>query len=423
MFIKVIALVLFLFISGLTISRYVSSGEENVSAYYVICFAVQVPISIILNIAIIKIQGVGFLENTDVYGFYRTARSMSSGMYHPNMYVGSSGIYYIYYFVFKTLGVSSIYLAICWSYLSSVGIIPFYALVKKTFNANIAKTAAYLYVFCPSFIVMSAVPHKDILCTVIIIILFYCFSNLYENTLSETACMFLCLTLLALIRIEVFGICILVIFAYVMTVIFRDKSYIKKRSAVYVLIACISVITVLSLSLEGYRSEIYGLLSPTVISRRITEAHMHASKQLSGSGFVDSVVQGSAVTRLLFGPIILFVKPFPPTKTLSSFSLDALLTPDAWFIYSLSPFVLIGIFSLNSYEARNISPLVFASILIVVASSLLYGGAQIRYRLQVMPLYTILSAVGISRYAKYRPLLLIYICTFVSFIFIYYIIG
>jgi hypothetical protein len=316
---------------------------------------------------------------------------------------------YYYAIIFNLTGSNSIYVMAVWSLVASLTVVPTYILAKSLFGERVSYISSILVLIYPSFFVFSFVPHKDVLSA---FLLSLSALSLIRSKLSTDNILLFSLTILGMLTVRPEIIVVLIV-SYILWRVIMSKSRLYTPSIVWsILVVSIALYLTYSVLPEVYAER---MLSLEGLYARVEDISNVGS---GGGGIQESIIQQNVFIRTLLGSVFLLIKPFPPTETLTGLDLSTFLTPSAFAIYLILPFVLYGVWT--SVKRRGDETfLIFLAVLTFIAAAAITGGAAVRYRVQVMPFLLIFASYGYCLPGNKKLLFLGYYLLFVLGVILY----
>lgn len=398
---------------GVALVSYFIRGKYADRIKYI--FAYTYSLKIIVGTIIVRIitseYGSSFLS-IDTQRAAQVAENISQAgilSYGDYILYGLDWIPYYYAVIFNLTDSNSIYVMAVWSLVASLTVIPTYILAKNLFSEEVSYTSSILVLIYPSFFVFSFIPHKDVLSA---FLLSLSALSLIRSKLSTANILLFSLTILGLLTVRPEMIIVLIL-SYILwrALISRRRLYTSSITWSIIVVSIASYLTYTVLP-DIYADSMFSLEG---IYARIEDTSNIGS---SGGGIQESIIRQNIFIRILLGSVFLLIKPFPPTETLTGLDLATFLTPSAFAIYFILPFVLYGVWA--SIKRRDDETfLIFLAVLTFVAAAAVTGGAAVRYRVQVMPFLLIFASYGYCLPGNKKPLFLGYYLLFVLGVILY----
>jgi len=398
---------------GVALVSYFIRGKYADRIKYI--FAYTYSLKIIVGTIIVRIitseYGSSFLS-IDTQRAAQVAENISqAGILSYSHYVpyGLDWIPYYYAVIFNLTGSNSIYVMAVWSLVASLTVIPTYILAKSLFSEGVSYISSILVLIYPSFFVLSFVPHKDVLST---FLLSLSALSLIRSKLSTDNILLFSLTILGLLTVRPEMIIVLIV-SYILWRVLVSKRRLYTSSITWsILVVSIALCLTYAVLPATYAGSMFSLEG---VYARLEDISNVGS---GGGGIQESIIQQNIFIRTLLGSVFLLIKPFPPTETLTGLDLSTFLTPSAFAIYLILPFVLYGVWT--SVKRRGDETfLIFLAVLTFIAAAAITGGAAVRYRVQVMPFLLIFASYGYCLPGNKKPLFLGYYLLFVLGVILY----
>jgi len=344
-------------------------------------------------------------------GGYEYLIPLSMSSYKGYIYVNA-----IVYFLF---GHFPIFLRLLNAVLSVFSAVLTYRIAKEVFDQKVARTSTVLFMLFPIWVIWTGLQYKDILLTFLALSVVYHAIMMrkeikWHNIIFITSS----IGLMYFMRFQsALGLVILVTAYFTLDAI--PKGYRVRKSAIIVFVVSMWFVVIIGILAYKYSSTEY--LAEYLF--RMGEFHEARSAQFTAD--VSSVARFSAEWYTI--PLYFMIATIFPLPTLvqlpNPYHLVDELTISGGLIWQvLLPFFIIGFVDCLRFKKKEAFPL-YGWIFITLMGIVFLNYIMIwRHRLQMIPFILMITAFGITRYKKYRPILIFYylvLCPFNIFAFNY----
>lgn len=257
-------------------------------------------------------------------------------------------------------------------------------------NKSAARVAAWLIALFPAMIIWSAQALKDGIIVFLLVLMMICIIELQKN-LSPfyTALLFFCLFGILSLRFYIFYMAAIAVAGSFLVGTSNTVKQTLQRAIAFGAVGLV-MMYVGAIKTASTNFEQYGTLEAVQRSRGDLA-------NSAGSGYgkdVDVSTSEGAITALPIGFAYLLFAPFPWEVTNVR---QALVIPENIVWWSLTPFLLIGLWYTIRYRWRNAIAILIFTFMLTLAYSIFQGnvGTAYRQRTQIQVFLFIFIAVGI----------------------------
>jgi hypothetical protein len=406
-----------------TLKKY--DSYATIKKIYTLSFVFQFTITFLLIIALYLNFEEGIMPGVDTEGFFQKAEYLARGVGVESLHgvTGSEGIITIYSIFFILFGISKVPIVYMWFFIASFIPVISFLISDIVFSRYVAYYSSVILSLYPSLAVLSAIPHKDVISGFLLTLTIYNLILIGQDSRAKSILVYgICILGLSFVRVELVVIVVLITVIYV-SLKLLDKTFSWVRFGAFVVIAAPVIAMIATNFLPISLNQINYVLDPQLFYDEIQKVIAITRARTDTSGFVGTLIHMNPVYRTILGAVVMFIKPFPPTSVLQNFDFPSLMIVSSFVIYILSPFFILGVFISFKNFSSSKAMLIVLILTIVLASGLFYAGAQIRYRMMVIPFIFMFSAEGLRIRRNYLRFIFLYYTAFLMVVSFYYIAG
>ncbi len=420
-----ISAVVFYFVGKIVLHLQKETNSDNyfISDIFTYAYALRLLSTIIIYYVLYEIRGEPFLIGGDDNEYETVgqmiSRSWSFGKYEIPKFLYKSGYYPGYYivngfvhYIFDSIGSSHVLIVRFFNCLVGA-LIPVYVYktAKRVYDIKVSKVAAYLTLFYPGLIFYSSIQHKEVIIAFLFTFALYNTIEFVQNHMK----IHMGLAIASIVTVSFFRYPYAVILGLIcssciiISMISKDTTTAVNETSKFRPVKITAIFLLLfSIALLGIKGEINISLTRKSIglAEQIDAFNMHSFGQFMKPG-MSSTSLGLSYFESMPTPVrqaaftfFMLISPYPPWHSLyhgDAMGVVYFLAGVFWL--SVVPFTVFGLIYTIRNRMIETFPIYSTFVVMLIVVGITYFGP--RYRVAVMPLGFILTALGLHAIRKF----------------------